>query len=155
MRQETFAICKPNVSHCCGLLFRPIDEYCAVLSCQRCQLLVRNPCSTAFDSAYASAINVLRQTSSDSRRTPTRRMNEHLLSVQRVTRCQCCDTSLLRLEVLNDSIKLILFLTKNWRHKSFRRKIDDTCGSRCSVHYNAIALTQVSNVGIFKRALNF
>ena len=33
--------------------------------------------------------------SSDSRRTPTQRVNEHLLGVQRVAKSQGCDTSLL------------------------------------------------------------
>ena len=40
---------------------------------------------------HTSAINVLRQNSSDSRRTPTQRVN----GVQCVTRRQFCDTSLL------------------------------------------------------------
>ena len=51
--------------------------------------LFRNPCSTA------SAISVTAADSSDSRRTPTQRVNEHLLGVQRVTKSQGCDASLL------------------------------------------------------------
>ena len=93
MCKETFAVCKPDISHCC-----------------RSRLPLTNiDLPSHFDdgsSSSQSMFNGIGQcvsfrhqctatNSADSRRTPTQRVNEHLLSVQRATKCQSCDTNLL------------------------------------------------------------
>ena len=79
--------------------------------------------------------------SSDSRRTPTQRVNEHLHSVQRVTRIQSCDTSLLWFEVLSCScswqeLASLISSRRVHRPKKNLEKIDATRWCRCCILYN-------------------
>ena len=61
MCKETFTMCKPDVSHCSRSRLFPFTNM-ELSSHVNDGTLVSNPCSTALDSAEASAISVLRQT---------------------------------------------------------------------------------------------
>ena len=94
MRKETFAICKPDVFHCrrrCFLTLTNIEPSSHVdddSSSPQSMFDSIGQCESFCHQCTAT-------NSSDSRRTPTQTVNKHLLNVQRITRCHCCDTSLL------------------------------------------------------------
>ena len=111
MCKETFAVRKPDMSHCCRSRFLPLTNI--ELSSH---VNDGSSSSKSMFNSIGQCVSFCHQctatNSFDSRRTPTQRVNKHLFSVQYVRWCQCCDASLLRFEVLSDPVELFLFLTE-------------------------------------------
>ena len=87
--KETFSICEPDVPHCCRNRFLPL----AIIELSS-HVDDGSSSSQSMFNSVGQCVSFSHQCT-DSRRTPTQIVDGHLLSVQSVTRCQSCDTSLL------------------------------------------------------------